>query len=172
MDRTRSAAALALLALVVGACGFGPGEASNASPDESLVATIAPVRTDRPIETETFDPGLPGQSESEWGPIWNAIPPSYPVPEGAVPAEADHGPVSAAYTVATNLAAPRAIAVFYRDALEEDGFGGAGLDGPLEDGSFTVWSSNGYGCNSLVTVLPRGQESFITVLFSALCRFE
>lgn len=171
MDRIRLIAVLAVLSLMVGACGFGPGD-SGGSPSASLIATSAPAETDQPIETETFDPSLPGQSESEWGPIWDAVPASYPVPEGAVPADADQGPVSAAYTVASDVAEARAIAEFYRDALEEDGFGGSLMDGPLEDSSFTVWSSNGYGCDSLVTVLPRGEESLITVLFAALCRFE
>ena len=45
------------------------------------------------------------------------------------------------------------------------------MDGPLEDGSFTVWSASGYGCDSLVTILPRGEESLITVLFGAGCPF-
>jgi hypothetical protein len=171
MDRTRSIAVSALLSLVVGACGFGAG-APSAPPSPSPTATIAPPETERPIPTDTFNPSLPRQSESEWGPIWDAVPASYPIPDGAVPADADHGPVSGAYTVAKDVATPRAIGEFYRDAIEEDGFGGTGLDGPVEDGSFTVWSSNGYGCETRVTILPRGDESLITVLYGALCPFE
>jgi hypothetical protein len=164
-------ALLALLALVASGCGFGP-ETANGSPGASGPAASPPPETDRPIETESLAPNLPGQSETDWGPIWDAVPPSYPVPEGAEPAEADHGPVSGAYTVATDISTARELADFYAAALDEGGFGGTGIDGPLEDGSFTVFSSSGYGCDSQVTILPRGQESLITVLYGSLCPFE
>ena len=167
----RLASSLALVSIFVAACGSGPSGTPSAS-SASLPASSAPAETDVALETEPVDPNLPPTSETEWGTIWNEIPPSYPVPDGAKIADPDHGPVSAAFTVATNVAAPRAIGEFYRDALEEDGFGGTGLDGPLEDGSFTVWSSNGYGCDSLVTILPRGAESLVTILFGAGCPFS
>jgi hypothetical protein len=48
---------------------------------------------------------------------------------------------------------------------------GRGLDGPLEDGSFTAWASSGYGCDVLVTALPRGNESYVTVLYGSGCPF-
>lgn len=172
MHRRRSIAPiLTLVSLLVVACGYGPGETSSGAPASVPVAT-APDETDVVFPTESLDPNLPPQSETAWGRIWNAIPPSYPVPEAAKPADPDHGPVSGAYTVASKLATARAIAEFYRDAIEERGIGGTGLDGPLEDGSFTVWSSNGYGCESFVTILPRGSESLITVLYGAGCDFN
>ena len=87
-------------------------------------------------------------------------------------ADAESGPVSGAFTVANDVAAPLAIAEFYRDTLEELGIGGTALDGPLEDGSYTVWSSNAYTCDSFVTILPRGSESLITVLYGAGCIYE
>lgn len=171
MNRAGTVAIATSLLLLVAACGPGPGETGAGSPGASA-ASSAP-ETEGPVETATFDPNLPPQSETDWGPIWNAIPPSYPVPEGAKPAEADQGPVSAAFTVPAAVAGAREIAEFYEGALEESSFGGTGLDGPLEDGSFTVWSSNGYGCDSLVTVLPRGStESLVTILYGALCTFE
>jgi hypothetical protein len=171
MRRAGPVVLLSLIALLVGACGTGL-EGPGGSPDASgPVPTRAPD-TDQPVETESLAPNLPGQSDTDWGPIWDDVPPAYPVPEGAKPAEAANGPVSAAYTVASSIATPRALAEFYAGALDEGGYGGTGIDGPLEDGSLTVWSTSGYGCDSLVTILPRGQESLITVLFGALCTFE
>lgn len=164
-------ATLALVSLLVGACGLGAGEPSG-SPGASQPAVTRGPETDAPVTTESIDPNLPPQSDTEWGRIWSSLPPSYPVFVGAQPADADHGPVSGAFTVSTDVAAPLAIAEFYRDALEEQGFGGTGLDGPLEDGSYTVWSSNGYTCDSLVTILPRGGESLITILYGAGCTYE
>ena len=162
---------LTLVSLLVGGCGLGPGETSG-SPGASQPAVSLGPETDGPVASESIDPNLPPQSDTEWGPIWNSLPPSFPVFTGAEVADADQGPVSGAFTVATDLAAPLAIAEFYRDALEELGLGGTGLDGPLEDGSYTVWSSNGDTCESLVTILPRGPESLITVLYGAGCAFN
>lgn len=167
----RFLALLTLISLAASACGTGPDGAIGSSGASTPLASAAP-ETDQPVETESFAPNLPGQSETDWGPIWNALPPSYPVPEGAEPAEADSGPVSGAYTVAQDVSTARQLADYYAAALDEAGFGGTGIDGPLEDGSIQVWSSSGYGCDSIVTILPRGQESLITVLFGALCRFE
>jgi hypothetical protein len=172
MPRCRSRSLLlALLSISIAACGSGPSGASSGSPGASSPDASAPAETDSAIATEPIDPNLPPKAETGWGEIWSAIPPSYPVPDGAEPAEAADGPVSGAYTVAANVGAPRVIAEFYRDAIEASGIGGTGLDGPLEDGSFTVWSSNGYGCDSLVTILPRGEESLVTVLYGAGCPF-
>jgi hypothetical protein len=171
MHRAGSVAFLALIAFLLGACGFGPSETSGSSAGPSLIATRGP-ETDAPVETESLPPDLPGQSDTAWGPIWDDVPPAYPVPDGAEPADADQGPVSAAYTVPSAVATPRALADYYAAALDEGGYGGTGIDGPLDDGSLTVWSTSGYGCDSLVTILPRGKESLVTVLFGALCRFE
>lgn len=171
MNRVGTLAVALLLTLLVAACGSGPGETSGGSAGPSTASSRAP-ETNLPAETQTFDPSLPSQSDTTWGPIWDAIPPSYPVPDGAKDADAPDGPVSAAFSVPTSVSGARAIAEFYQGALEEGGFGGTGLDGPLEDGSFTVWSSNGYGCDSLVTVTPRGTESLITILYGALCTFQ
>ena len=167
----RFLALLALIALAASACGIGR-DGADGSPGASTPLASAAPETDTPVETESFAPNLPGKSETDWGPIWDALPPSYPVPEGAQPTEADSGPVSGAYTVAQSLSTARQLADYYAVALDEAGFGGTGIDGPLEDGSIQVWSSSGYGCDSLVTILPRGQESLITILFGALCRFE
>jgi hypothetical protein len=170
MHRAGSVATLGLIALLAVACG--PTGTADGSPDRATTIPTRAPDTDPPIETPSFAPNLPGQSDTDWGPIWDALPPSYPVPDGAEPTDADHGPVSAAYTVAKTVAAPRVLTEFYAKSLDEAGYGGTGIDGPLEDGSFTVWSSSGYGCDSLVTILPRGDESLVTVLLSALCRYE
>jgi hypothetical protein len=134
--------------------------------------------TSRPTTTASAPPPsvgvttpLPGQSETSWGPIWNDVPDSFPVPIDAAVADPDHGPVSGAWTVPIAAVSAVALAGYYRDALDEIGWG-TGVDGPLEDGSYTVWSSNGYGCDTLTTILPRGSESLVTVLFGAGCPFR
>jgi hypothetical protein len=158
---------LGLLGLLPIACSTNPR--ATASP---VVPSPRPTTlTSEPPPSAEPTPELPSQSESVWGVIWDAVPDSFPVPVDAAVADPQRGPVSGAWTVpVADVSAPE-LAGYYRDALDENGWG-TGVDGPLEDGSYTVWSSNGYGCETLTTILPRGDESLITVLFGAGCPFR
>lgn len=163
---------VAVLALVALAATSLAGCSPGASPGPATPpAPSRPSETDVPTPETTPNPSLPGQTETEWGLIWDAVPATFLVPEGATPAEPETGPASAAYTVPLDRLTARQLAEFYRGGLDERGYS-ASLDGPLEDGSFTVWSSNGYGCDVRVTILPRGDESLVTVLYGAGCAFE
>ena len=124
----RFLAPLLLVAVLATGCGAGV-ETPSGSPGQSIAGSPAP-ETDRPVETESLAPNLPGQSDTDWGPIWDAVAPSYPVPDGAKPADAATGPVSGAYTVATSVSTARQLADFYAAALDEAGYGGTGIDGP------------------------------------------
>ncbi|MEZ0239879.1 MAG: hypothetical protein ACAH65_03695 [Chloroflexota bacterium] len=172
MPRTRPTASLAPVALLViaglvAACGYGnDGDVVGSNAPQS-----APPLTDTPTEEVSLNPDLPSQSEAEWGPIWDELPATFPVPPGVKSAEADKGPVSAAYTVPLASSTARQIAEFYEATLNERGYS-ASIDGPLEDGSITTWATNGYGCDVLVTILPRSDESLITVLYGTGCAFE
>ena len=123
-----------------------------------------------PVETEG-PPTPPGQSNSAFGLIWNSVPDSFPVPIDAAEADPLQGPVSGAWSVPVADVNAPALAGFYRDALDELGWAVA-VDGPLEDGSYTVASMNGQGCETLTTILPRGDASLITTLFGAGCPFR
>jgi hypothetical protein len=158
--------ALLLIALLPIACS-SPG-ATVPPATFTFRPTVEP--TDAP-ESVAVTPELPSQSESEFGLIWDAIPESFPVPAGAAVADPQAGPVSGAWTVSVATTSAPDLAGFYRDALDDIGWG-TGIDGPLEDGSYTVWSSNGYGCETWTRILPRGDESLVTVLFGAGCPFR
>ena len=160
------AALLLLLGLLPIACS-GPGP--TVIPVEPTARPTVSVTEPEPATSAETTPELPGQSESVFGTIWNAVPDSFPIPEDA--AEADppqQGPVSGAWAVSVAFMSAPELAGFYNDALDDIGWGTV-LDGPLEDGSYTVYSSNGYGCETLTTVLPRGDESLVTALFGAGC---
>jgi hypothetical protein len=171
MDRLR-AGALAVLAavLAMGGCSTPAGTfRASEGPAATAAETLLPTMDiEQPGQTASR-----GQTDTEWGPIWNEVPPGFPEPPGATPAEADDGPVSAASTVpAGALPYPLEVAQFYVDAFAAAGYGGA-RDGPLEDGSSTAWASNGYGCDIRVTAVPRGgEETFVTVLYGAGCPFD
>jgi hypothetical protein len=164
MTRVPAIAGLALLLLA--GCA--------ASADSSATPTLpipSPTFHGDPTANATPGPSLPGQTETERGPIWDIVPSTFPVPEGATPTEPEAGPASAAYTVPRDRSTAGRLAEFYRTGLDDRGYS-ASTDGPLEDGSITVWSSNGYGCEVFVTILPRGDESLITVFYGAGCSFD
>ena len=163
-------ASLAVASLLLGVAACRPnGNVPTAAVDTMAPATGQPIASPTPVP-ETLPPAE--QVETEWGPIWAEVPDGFPIPPGAQPAEADTT-VSAAWTVpAAKRPATREVAQFYVDRFSYAGLGG-GLDGPLEDGSYTAWASSGYGCDILVTAQPRGDdEAFATVLYGAGCPFS
>ena len=168
IDAVRPVLLLAAVALIACACSTNPGNTAEPTTNSSALAT-APDGTPDAGEPSASAPA--GQSETGWGTIWDALPDWFPMPDGAKAADARSGPVSGAYTVPTTKGTAAQIAAFFRDELDAIGYG-TGLDGPLEDGSYTVWSSNGEGCDTLTTVLPRGDENLVTILYAAGCHFE
>lgn len=168
--RLAPASGLALaLALALGACTSEPATSAVASPDASTPAST-PSPTEAPTEDPTLDPNLPPQAETGWGTIWTLLPPSFPEHPDATAADPAAGPVSGAFTVPAGAADAKSVAEFYLAGLDALGYG-TGIDGPLEDGSYAVWASNAFGCDAQVTVLPRGDESLVTVLYGAGCPF-
>lgn len=162
---------LALLligALAPAACSTTP----SGTPTTPGQATAGPTGgASAPPESIDPTPQLPSQSETAWFRIWDAIPDSFPEPIDAAIADPESGPVSGAWTVPVTAVSAPELAGFYRDAVDELGWAPI-VDGPLEDGSYTVYSSNGYGCETLTTILPRGDESLVTILFGAGCPFR
>lgn len=162
---------VALAALALAGCGAPHATARPTG--------IGPTPTPVPVPTTSgatpsvvgLPTNRPGQLDSEWGPIWATLPEGFPVYPGAREAEAEAA-ASAAYTVpAGDAVNARTVASWYGRELADVGLGG-GLDGPLEDGSFAAWSSNGYGCDIRAAALPRGSEVYVTVFYGALCPFE
>jgi hypothetical protein len=140
--------------------GF-PTDAPVGSAPSTAATAIA---TARPVTTP------PSQSDTAWGPIWDGIPDGFPVPDGAEAAEPIDGPASGAWAVPVTRSNAPQLAGFYRHGLDELGWD-VSIDGPLDDGSYSVSASNGSGCDALATILPRGDESLVTVLFGAGCDF-
>lgn len=175
MTRTPALALLLLGALVPMACSSpasptaSPGPGATAAPtNPSSTPTTAPFVTPEPTDVM---PTSPGQSQTAWGPIWNEVPDWFPVPIDAATADPIQGPVSGAWTVPSADVSTVALAGFYRDALVENGWL-ANVDGPLEDGSYTIASMAAGGCKTLTTIAPRGSEELVTVLFGASCLFQ
>jgi hypothetical protein len=150
--------------LLVGACG-GPGATGTAAPgtaDGSAVPT-ASLPTESPAAT------LPTTTETDWGAIWDAVPPDFPVPQGAEPTEANEA-VSVAWSVSGR---PATIADSMVTALKAAGWSVEGASGPYEDGSQVIDAVRGAPeCRAQVTVAPRGDEILVMVRYAAACPWQ
>ena len=184
---TRITAALALgLALGLAACG-GSGATPRPSPSASAIvapATLAPSDTPPPSggptppaptkvpggndHTPAPSPGL--LPDEAWGAAWDALPPGFPVPANATPADpgdpAD-GPVSGAFVADGS---PDDVVNAMQKALAAAGYSTEALSGPSEDGSLVLDSiGTDPACRVQTTVRPLGGTTMITVLYGAAC---
>jgi hypothetical protein len=147
-----------LALLVVAACSPGAGGNPSTMGPSSSVPTTA-----------TSAAGLPSQTDTAWGRIWDALPPAFPAPPGAQPAtDTGGGPASA--QLAVGSATGDQTARFYEDALGDSDYS-VDRDGPLEDGSIVVSATDGYQCRIQVTVLPVATGSIVTLLYGSGCPF-
>lgn len=143
-------AALATLLFVVAACGTGTTTSPSPAPTSSLVAPLG------------------GQTETEWGVIWDTIPADFPVYPGAVKSEESAtGPVSANLVV--EGLDPSAVLTWTDSALSNAGFTVTGGQESMEDGSMSIDAVRGTGCRVLVTSAPLGSLTSITILYGASC---
>ena len=154
------------LALAGAACGGSATPTPGSTQASTQPApTAVPGAGDR---TPAPSPGLlPGQA---WGAAWDSLPPSFPVPAGAEPAEpgdpAD-GPVSGAFVID---GAPADVATAIQNGLTAAGYSTEALSGPLEDGSLVIDSVGADPvCRVQTRVRPLGATPMITVLYGASC---
>ena len=171
IDRMHRVLALAVLALLtLAACATDP----TATPPGTAAAS-QPVTTG--AATAAASPGgsgitLPGQSETGWGRIWDALPPSFPSVPGAQPTEIVGGePVSAAFDLPAAAGDAAAVAQTFVGALGAAGWTTT-VDGPLEDGSVVVdGARGGTSCVARVQATPLGGIVVLSVLYGADCPF-
>ncbi len=146
----------------------------------SAVVTPSPVATasqptPTPGPSPTAEPATPastppGQTDTAWGRIWDALPAGFPTYPGAYSAETGEGPASAILDAGAATAAD--VATFYQSALEGAGYSTVARSGPSEDGSWEVVSAGGPGCLLQTTVSPMGGSTFVTIFFGAGCPLE
>ena len=150
-----------LVILLVAACGSGSASPSSgtAAPGASAPAATEPVATGAPPAT--------GQSDTEWGPIWDTVPSGFPTYPGSKAAEVGTDPASEVRVI--DGVEPTAIASWIDQHLQAAGFRTDGLSGPFEDGSYVVDASGQGGCRVQVRVAPTGETAMIVVLYGASC---
>lgn len=174
------AASLLALASLLAACGdTGPtrtpdgtaGPAPGASEPALTPNPTEPALT--PVPGGTSEPAPSGevtQTDTAWGRIWDALPPSFPRYPGSIPTEAIDGPVSGSFAI--GAPAQEATAAM-QAALELAGYSTVALSGPFEDGSLVIESSGeAPGCRIETRLTPLSGTVQMTVLFAAGCPFE
>ena len=165
MQHGRGVGRAALLATLVPALlALAACAPSGSSPPASASSLPPPATQPSPPA-----PSRPSQTDTAWGRIWDAVPSTFPVIRGAVPAT-DTGDGATSALLALQAPDPMVIAAFYRDALRAMGML-VTMDGPLEDGSVTVSGADGNDCAVQVGVRPAGSTNLISVLYGAGCPF-
>ena len=157
------------LSLIVGGCNqASPTPSPNDGPTSA--ASGASSEPSAPSSSAgASSSALPaGQTDTDWGPIWDELPAVFPVYPGATPAdEAQTGPVSATFALEGQDA--RMVATWMQTELERAAYRTEALNGPLEDGSFVLQSTGTGDCRIEVAVAPLGGLTTVTVRYGAAC---
>jgi hypothetical protein len=172
---------LAALALGIAACGTSSATASHgALPTASLApaatspATTSPGTAGPSGTSAAAGPSgtsAAGQTDTEWGRIWDALPTGFPTFPGSTPSEeASTGPASATLAVDGNVA--KAVATTFESKLKAAGYSTETVAGPLEDGTYTLeMTGSAPGCRIKVLAQPTGGLTTVTILYGAACPF-
>ncbi len=111
----------------------------------------------------------PTQTDTEWGRIWDGIPPSFPLARDSVPTETRDGPASA--TFALGMSAEQAADLVVAGLTER----GSSVDrsNPAEDGSVVIQALGPEPpCEIQVRLTPLSGTTTMVVMFGAGCPFE
>jgi len=152
--------------MLLAACG--PTPTTSGAPSTAPTGAPSPgASTDAGAPASSAAAGT--QTDTEWGRIWDNVPPGFPrYPGSSVADDTGPEPVSATYAIAGG-GDPEQIASWMQAALETATFSTEALSGPLEDGSFVLDSVGDGGCRIQVAIAPMGGLTFVTVRYGAAC---
>ena len=113
--------------------------------------------------------GPPSTTDTEFGPIFDALPSSFPTLPGQEPGQVGSGPTSGTFVANTTVAdASRVIGA----ALTGAGWT-VDVGSPLEDGSVVLEATHApAGCRSEVRFAPLSGTVIMSVLYGASCPFS
>jgi hypothetical protein len=162
----------ALLAILTAACSPAPSSpASSASPGSGPTATPTfPAPTPVPtVAAPSPSDGiaLPGEFESPFGTVFDALPPDFPLYPGSRLTETGDEPATARLDTPGDRGS---IVLYYRASLEKAGLGTLVESGPAEDGAVVLTVDGAIpGCFVRVTVGPLGGTTLVSIWYGAAC---
>jgi hypothetical protein len=165
----RPAAGLTLLILsaVFVAAACGSPTTPTVRPSASTPAPSLTAVPGGPSQGPSRTPFLPSQTDTEFGRIWDALPPSFPIPAGAIVTDA-RDPVSGSFALGMDAASATATIA---DALRAQGWS-VDVGSPLEDGSVVIDGGGATeGCAMEVRLTPLSGTVSMSVLYGAACPF-
>jgi hypothetical protein len=165
----RSPSALVAVTLMLAACGSGTGSPAQPASTGSTAASSAPSVDASPGGSVA---GAAGQTDTDWGRIWDGLPSAFPTIPGATPDEEPAGdPASAVFVV--DGTGTQNVATLLQTELQKAGFTADGSTEPLEDGSYVLdMTGTPDGCMLRATVKPTGGVTTVTILYGTGCPFD
>jgi hypothetical protein len=168
---------VAIVAIVLGmvAAACSPTASSSPAPSASAAPSTATVPSLTPVPGGPSNPAvsasieLPTTTATEFGEIWDALPPSFPRLPGQEPAETGAGPASGSFAV--NMSADDAARTMAA-ALTTLGWT-ADVTSALEDGTVVLEATGAReGCVAEVRFTPTSGTVVMSVLYGADCPFS
>lgn len=166
---SRRASLVAALAIALAACQPATGSPAPTVSTPAPAASRAAPSSESSPSVEASSAPLAGQTETDWGRIWDSLPAGFPsYPGSAAAEEAATGPASA--VLAIQGVEAKTIADWMQSKLEQATYSTEALSGPLEDGSFVLDSTGSApGCRVQVSIAPLGGLTMVTVRYGASC---
>jgi len=151
------------------ACQPATGSISPSASASTAAASSAPASSVPSPSVDVSGSEGAGQTDTDWGRIWDSLPAGFPSYPGSTPAaEAASGPASA--VLAVQGVEAKTIVDWMQSKLEQATYSTEALSGPLEDGSYVLESTGSApGCRVQVSVAPLGGLTTVTVRYGAGC---
>ena len=143
--------------------------ASSAPPSAASSRRRRPPRRCPPRPPARRQSPRPATTETEWGTIWDALPPSFPAFPGAQPTETGAGPATAILQLPGRA---DVAADWWKESLEEAGYHLEGVNGPLEDGAIVIDATGEAGCRVQTSIAPLGDVTIATIFVGSECPFR
>lgn len=157
---------VASLAVALAACTSTGSPTLASSPAGPTVSSATPSG---PAAAGQSVPLLTGQTDTDWGRIWDSLPAGFPTYPGGSPSQgAETGPVSAVLSFQGVEA--KTITDWMQSNLEQATYRTDGRSGPLENGGYVLdVAGSAPGCKAQVSVAPLGGLTMVTVRYGASC---
>jgi hypothetical protein len=159
-----------IAALLLAGCASSSVPSAALQPSATASSSVAASQPPSSAPSVGASPSGPaaGQTDTEWGRIWDTLPPSFPRYPGAKPSEPT-GPASATLVVPSDVQT----ATSWMKAAMDAGEWVTIIGGPLEDGSMALQSTGvGEGCQVITKIAKVGGVTIMTIQYAAACPFQ